>query len=60
MSCMIYLLKRLILSGRTTLEFCEKKNENKYGRGAWENLTDVLGKNVLLWWIPAGKLSIVM
>ena len=47
---------RLILMNKTTIEFKEKSFDNnsylKYNLGIFKNLQSVLGKNILIWWIP--------
>lgn len=41
---------------KTTIEFKEKSIDTnsylKYDLGVFKNLQEVLGKNVLIWWIP--------
>ena len=53
----------LMVSAYTTIEFCEKKNEEDvpfhlkqpYNRGFCENMRNVLGENPLLWFVPCCK-----
>lgn len=48
----------LVVSGRTTIEFCEKKDNKKDGNfisfniGKYKNFVSVFNKNPLLWFFP--------
>jgi hypothetical protein len=46
----------LIISNKTTIEYKEKTNlinsNLKYNLGIFRNLQEVLGNNILIWWIP--------
>lgn len=48
----------LMLKATTTIEYCEKRTHFKegktisYDRGALDNIKQVLGENVLLWFLP--------
>lgn len=57
----------LILNQYTTIEFCEKKREDDqtfrispYNRGRFNNLKNVLGSNILLWFVPFCKLLLII
>lgn len=56
----------LILTGRTTIEYCEKKTEmafyergSPYSLGFFKNLQVVLGNNILVWFIPFCKFVLI-
>jgi len=48
----------LMLKAMTTIEFCEKSqrrggfNSSTFDRGMMGNMKQVLGDNILLWWLP--------
>ena len=43
---------RLISIGKSTLEFCEKKQLSKYNFGIYGNLKRTLGTNIIYWFVP--------
>lgn len=48
----------LVWGNRTTLEYCEKEHVTEhFDRGAWQNWTEVFGKNPLVWFIPFCKIE---
>merc|ERR1719310_1105769 len=63
LTCYLVFQMRLVLSGGTTVELCEKSyNRNarqlhvqsQYNIGPFANLRNLLGPNVILWLLPFG------
>jgi len=42
----------LLATGKTTLEYCEKKKKANYDQGIGKNVKGVLGGNIFTWLLP--------
>lgn len=51
--------KRLIMNGKTTLEFCEKKQDKTYDKGIYNNFKLALGDKFYLWIFPCGNCVLI-